>query len=106
MTKEWEPEHYVAFALVAVVTVLLLGAEFVSRPALSYHLLTVALWGLPVILALALSASLRTGIVTMKGLRTERQNSPFTYWLLIAAQTAMLAFLIITFLSRPLWNRH
>jgi len=105
MTREWEPEHYAAFAVLALVTPLLLAAEFVKSRTLSFHILAIALWGLPIVLSLVLSASLRTGVITMKGMRTERRYDPATYWILIVAEIVLLAVLILTFLVNPLWGR-
>jgi hypothetical protein len=105
MTREWEPEHYAAFAVLALVMPLLLAAEFVKSRVLSFHLLAIALWGLPIVLSLVLSASLRTGMITMKGMRTERRYEPGIYWFLIFAEVSLLAVLILTILTNPLWGR-
>jgi hypothetical protein len=105
MTREWEPEHYAAFAVLALSTALLLMAEFVKLRALSFYILAIALWGLPIVLSLVLSASLRTGIITMIAIRTERRYEPGLYWILIVAEVAFLAALILALLTNPLWGR-
>src|ERR1700679_413016 len=104
MTKNWKPEHYAMLVVAGIILPLVLSTKFVDSPILASHILAVAGWGLPIFLALPLSACLRTGEYTYRSWTVERRDRPMLFWSLVWIHVGFLALLILGLLRKPVWK--